>query len=151
MCSTPPVRAPKSQLTGEQPLTGRHLNSPQKTILLSKIKRYHNDKVGGNNDKIKPHTSKCGQPTKLKTIKPQDFAHCCEGSEPPVHVSVRGTLKELRIPRIWLWRLMESGFQYFLGTRGNRDYLRAHTILCVHQDPGEKSHDPAGDWTKPTC
>lgn len=46
MCSTPPVRAPKSQLTGEQPLTGIHLNSPQKTPLM-KDKRYHNDMVGG--------------------------------------------------------------------------------------------------------
>lgn len=46
MCSTPPVRAPKSQLTGEQPLTGRHLNSPQKTLHM-KDKRYHNDMVGG--------------------------------------------------------------------------------------------------------
>lgn len=46
MCSTPPVRAPKSQLTGEQPLTGIHLNSPQKTPHM-KDKRYHNDMVGG--------------------------------------------------------------------------------------------------------
>ena len=46
MCFTPPARAPKSQLTGEQPLTGGHLNPPQKTPHM-KDKGYHNDMVGG--------------------------------------------------------------------------------------------------------
>ena len=46
MCFTPPARAPKSQLTGEQPLSGGHLNPPQKTPHM-KDKGYHNDMVGG--------------------------------------------------------------------------------------------------------
>ena len=46
MCFTPPARAPKSQRTGEQPLSGGDLNPPQKTPHM-KDKGYHNDMVGG--------------------------------------------------------------------------------------------------------
>ena len=28
---------------------------------------------------------------------------------------------------------------------------RAHTKVCAHQDPGGRSSDPIGDWTRPTC
>ena len=47
MCSSPPARAPKSQLAVEQPLTGRCLNPSKKDTLLPKTRINCNDMVGG--------------------------------------------------------------------------------------------------------
>ena len=45
--SLPLARAPESQLTAEQSLTGRHWNSPKKTPHMQRQRRGHNEMVGG--------------------------------------------------------------------------------------------------------
>ena len=45
--SLPLPRAPESQLTAEQPSTGRHWNSPKKIPHIQKQRRSHNEMVGG--------------------------------------------------------------------------------------------------------
>ena len=44
----------------------------------------------------------------------------------------------LKVSGIWLQNFHRAG--------GNRDYWRAQTKPCMHQDPGERSSDPRGDW-----
>ena len=34
---------------------------------------------------------------------------------------------------------------------GEKDSFRAQTKPCVHQDPGERSHDPTRDWPRIAC
>jgi len=46
MCSSPPARAPKSQLAVEQTLTGGCWNLSKKDTLLPKTRRNCNDTVG---------------------------------------------------------------------------------------------------------
>ena len=41
------VRAPESQLTAEQSLTGRHWNSPKIIPHIQRQRRSHNEMVGG--------------------------------------------------------------------------------------------------------
>ena len=82
-----------------------------------------------------------GRPTNWRTIISQKFSHRSESSE--LHV---------RLPSLGVWHweedcpehlaLKASGawVQELHRTRGNRDSIhwRAHTISCVHQDPGRK-------------
>ena len=43
----PLARAPESQLTAEQSLTGRHWNSPKKIPHIQRQRRSHYEMVGG--------------------------------------------------------------------------------------------------------
>ena len=64
MHSFPPVRAPKSQLAVEQPLTGGCWNLPEKRYPTSKVKEEAAARLwdGHNHDKIKSHPRQVGNP-----------------------------------------------------------------------------------------
>ena len=81
--SLPLMRAPESQLTAEQSLTGRHWNSPKKINHIKRQRRSHNETgVGHNHNKIKSHNhwvgdSQTGEhlyhrspPTGVKVLSP---------------------------------------------------------------------------------
>ena len=62
MCSSPPTKAPKSQLAVEQPLSGGCWNPP-KTPHIQRQRRSHSKMAGGHNyDKIKSYTLPVGKP-----------------------------------------------------------------------------------------
>ena len=49
----------------------------------------------------------------------------------------------LKVNGIWL--------QNFHRTGGSRDFWKAQTKPCVHQDPGERSSDSPGNGARPAC
>ena len=50
-----------------------------------------------------------------------------------------------------LWGPASLGCGTSTGPRNRFHSWRAHTVSCVHQDPGEMSSHPTEDWTRPTC
>ena len=52
---------------------------------------------------------------------------------------------ELEVQRDWI-----AGFPQDWGKQRLHS-CRAQAKPCVHQEPGERSSDPTGDWAKPTC
>ena len=83
------------------------------------------------------------QPTSWRTILPKKFSHCYGSSRahnrfPDLGIWQRnwdpsGTLT-LEASGIWLQNFHRTG---------ETDSWRAQTKLCAHQDPGERSSDPA--------
>ena len=144
VCSSPLARAPKLQLAVEQPLTGGCWNPPKK-------KRPHiqRQRRSCNHDKTKSHTHKVddsqtrekyqrSSPTVMKVLRPTSGFTAWR--------SIKGT----KSPR-----------EYNLGqldlitglAKTDTPFLEGTDIpwSSSYQDPGKKSSDPTGDWTRPTC
>ena len=161
MCLSPPVRSPRSQLAAEQPLTGEYWKPPKK-----KKKRYPMSKEKGeaattwqegyNHDKTKPHTHWMDNP---KTAEPQhqrSFPTLLKVLSSHVRLFSSGNWHMdqespgdliLKVCRIWLQDFHRMG----VGGGQKLPFWRAQTKSCVHHDPGERSSDPTGDWTRPSC
>ena len=61
VCSSPPAKAPKQQLTVEQPSTGGHWNSPKKTDTpRPKTKKPQQDSGSGAAPSMKPNPTPTG-------------------------------------------------------------------------------------------
>ena len=91
-------------------------------------------------------------PTNWRTITSKTFSHSCEGSKPYVRLSSLGSWQRdwespgnltVKASRLWLQDSHRTGKQRLR-------CWRAQTKSCVLQDPGERSSDPTGDWTRPT-
>ena len=111
VCSSPPVRAPKSQLAVEQPSTEGHWNPPSKDTTHPKTKKlrwYRNHCRGAIMIKSNPIPIGWWL-TNWRTI-PMKFSHCCEGSEPHIRLPSLSIQKRdwespgnltLKASRIW--------------------------------------------------
>ena len=80
------------------------------------------------------------------------ISHSCEGSKPHVRLPSQGIWQRdwespgnltVKASRLWLQDSHMTGKQ-------RPHCSRAQTKSCVLQDPGERSSDPTGDWTRPT-
>ena len=68
------------------------------------------------------------------THKLKKFSHCCKHSKLHIRLDNLGVRQRDRESQgIWLWRT--AGFHY-------------RTSPCAHQDPGERSSDPARVWAR---
>ena len=134
MCSSFPVRAPKSQPAVEQQLKGRHWNPPKKISPIQEQRRSHNKTIGGAqlqlNQILYPL---CGWLTNWKTTIPKKFSQCCEGSRPhissPAQESGRGTWN---CQGIWLWRPVGIDYRASM-VLGETEILGRHkqNLMCT--------------------
>ena len=94
VCSSPPARAPKSQLAVEQPSTEGHWNPPKKDTPGPKRKKKRDGRRGTITTKSNP--TPAGWVThKLENSNTKKSSHCCEGSEPHITLPTKVHLSKL--------------------------------------------------------
>ena len=152
MSSSPSARAPKLQLSSEQPLTEEcWIKDTKKNTQCPMTKKPEGD---GRRGTIMIKSNPI--PTRWVTHKPQNnntkevfpllwrFWTKHQASQPG------GLTKEQEIPREsdleGQWNLI-IGLPQDWGKQRLQSW-KAQTKSCMHQDPEERSRDPTGDWIK---
>ena len=122
--SSPPLtKTPKSQLTGEQPLTKKTGTYQKKIFYIQQQRRSHSEMVGGvllwcNQLPYQPGA----QPTNWKIITLQKFSHRSESSESHIRLpSLRVWLREEECPEYLAFKASRAWEQELHRTGGNRD------------------------------
>ena len=92
MHSSPPVRAPKSQLTVDQPSTGGHWNPPKKDTPRPEIRKKLQQDSRRGTITIKSNPLRAGWVTQeLENNRTKEILHRYEGSEPHMRLPSLGT------------------------------------------------------------
>ena len=126
MCSSSPVRAPKSHLAVEHPSTGGCWNLPKKQNKTKKTPCPKTKKTPQQDGRRGTITIKSNPiPTrwvthKLESKVPKEFSHCCEGSEPHGRLHSLGQ-RDWEFPRNLTLKPSEIWLQNFHRTGGNRN------------------------------
>ena len=141
------------QLVVEQSSTGKLWNPTKKDTPHPRTKKkpHWNGRRGTIMIKSNPIPNWVGD-SKLKTIIPKKFSHCCESYRPHIRLPAWEFGQGTGNPQgIWLWG--PGGFDYraFIGL-GETETLGGHkqNFVCTRtQEKGAVT--PTGDWARPTC
>ena len=153
MHPSPPARAPKSQLTVEQPSTGGHWSLPKKDTPCPKTKKKPQRNGRRSIIMIKSNPMPAGWVThRLENHNIKEvstllwrFWTPCQASQPgdPTKGLETPKVSDLESQRHLIIGLPEDGGKQRL------QCWRAQTKFCTHLE--ERSSGPTGDWTNDTC